>query len=397
MTRMAVAASLRIESPGTRGHDVRTGRVAMYGAGRRVRHAARCTRSRPAVAGRTQQDENSALEEVVVTGFRAQPRGGARHQARRHRRGRCHRRRGHRQLSRPEPRRIHPAHSRRLDRARRRRGPPDHRARPRPAVHARAPQRHGGDDRQRRHGRGRRHQPRPRLRLQHLRLRAVQRHHRAQDRLGRMEEGSLGATVDLRTGAPVRLPAASRSWRSGRAVQRPARRRRSARRDAASATPSPMATFGALLSVAYTDRKLIDEGSSTVRWGRQRRRRLRQARAGYAGTRHAGQLNAAFVPRIPRYDYYEHEQERLGSPARCSGQPSDATLVQPRSRCTRSSTPSAARSSSRRRTSAPASAACSVAGRGHRREQHRWSTACSTTSTSAPRTASTSCPPSSRR
>jgi iron complex outermembrane receptor protein len=63
--------------------------------------------------------------------------------------------------------------------------------------------------------------------------------------------------------------------------------------------------FGALFSAAYTERGLVDEGSSTVRW--QAAGTVPGA-PGYAGPN----IAAAFVPRIPRYDFYEHEQDRLG-------------------------------------------------------------------------------------
>ena len=65
--------------------------------------------------------------------------------------------------------------------------------------------------------------------------------------------------------------------------------------------------FGALLSVAYTKRRLIEEGPQHRALGqpapaaaaaRQARRRVETARS--------------FHPRIPRYGVLEHEQERLG-------------------------------------------------------------------------------------
>ena len=69
--------------------------------------------------------------------FPPQPRRRAEREARLGVLGRCHRRGRHRQIPRPEPRRIAPAHPRHLDPARRRRRPRDHRARPRRAIHPR--------------------------------------------------------------------------------------------------------------------------------------------------------------------------------------------------------------------------------------------------------------------
>ena len=68
--------------------------------------------------------------------------------------------------------------------------------------------------------------------------------------------------------------------------------------------------LGALFSVAYSKRKLIDNGPSTVRWG--------TGNAFAPGFQSApanltlAQVNAAFHPRFVRYDQYTSEQERLG-------------------------------------------------------------------------------------
>lgn len=137
-----------------------------------------------------------------------------------------------------------------------------------------------------------------------------------------VEEGSLGATVDLRTARPFDYreltlvgsltgayndlseeldPRAaflvSNTWADGR--------------------------VGLLFSAAYTKRNLIDEGSSTVRWAKPGQ--------GFAGTLTTtptlAQLNNAFVPRLPRYDYYEHDQERIGLTSSLQFKPDDATQI----------------------------------------------------------------------
>ena len=139
------------------------------------------------------------------------------------------------------------------------------------------------------------------------------------------EEGSLGATVDLRTGRPFDF--------NGLTIAGSAQLGYNDLNESA----DPRAAFlisntfaddkvGALLSVAYTDRNLADEGSSTVRW---------QNGAGtsafgpldptYAGTPTLAQINAAFRPRIPRYDKYQHEQSRLGLTGSLQFRPGDNT------------------------------------------------------------------------
>ena len=81
-----------------------------------------------------------------------------------------------------------------------------------------------------------------------------------------IEEGSLGATVDLQTRAALRLRRLHlrrrrRSWATTTCPEDYDPR-------AAMLISNTWAdgTFGALLSVAYTDRNLIEEGHSTVRW-----------------------------------------------------------------------------------------------------------------------------------
>ncbi len=137
-----------------------------------------------------------------------------------------------------------------------------------------------------------------------------------------IEEGSLGATVDLRTGRPFDY--------DGFTVVTSA----SAQYNDLSEEIDPRAAFlisntfadgrfGALLSVAYTERHLVDEGASTVRWGRPSGDMT--AAPGFTGDIDA--VNDAFMPRIPRYDYYEHNQDRLGITASFQFAPTDRTQI----------------------------------------------------------------------
>jgi len=149
-----------------------------------------------------------------------------------------------------------------------------------------------------------------------------------------VEEGSLGATVDLRSARPFDYQGftvvtsvqgsyndidddvnprgallISNTWADGK--------------------------FGALLSAAYTKRQLLDEGASTVRWQDSRNTDgSRSAGAEFStlapttpGAPTLAQLNAAFRPRIPRYDIYQHEQERTGITGSLQWQATDATLL----------------------------------------------------------------------
>ena len=148
-----------------------------------------------------------------------------------------------------------------------------------------------------------------------------------------IEEGSLGATVDLRTARPFdydgftdrRLACSAATTTSAKTVDP----------RAAFLISNTFADgkFGALLSVAYTERKLLDEGASTVRWQTRQHRGMRTLDPAFGrcpATRARPRWRRSTphsVPRIPRYDMYEHEQERLGVTGSLQFAPSDATSI----------------------------------------------------------------------
>lgn len=148
------------------------------------------------------------------------------------------------------------------------------------------------------------------------------------------EEGSLGATVDLRAARPFdydEFTVVTSVQGSYNDISEDVDPR------GAFLISNTFADgkFGALLSVAYTKRQLLDEGSSTVRWQNGLRSDGTEDPGavfgpladGYTGTATLSQLNAAFRPRIPRYDIYEHEQERLGVTGSLQWQASDNTVL----------------------------------------------------------------------
>ncbi|MFD1190200.1 TonB-dependent receptor [Phenylobacterium conjunctum] len=146
------------------------------------------------------------------------------------------------------------------------------------------------------------------------------------------EEGSLGATVDLATAHPldynhftfVASAQGSHNELSGDTSPRAA---------AMIANTWGDGTFGALLSVAYSKRNLLDVGTSTVRWAPGT-----SFSPGFDAVNNAAGLpttvnaaaaanNAALHPRFPRFDRYDQEQERLGATLSLQWKPSDQTLV----------------------------------------------------------------------
>lgn len=155
-----------------------------------------------------------------------------------------------------------------------------------------------------------------------------------------VEEGSLGATVDLRTSRPFDYDGftLATSFQYGY--------------NDLSESYDPRVAFlisdtwfdgrmGALLSVAFSDRESLEEGASTVRWQNDGTTNLAAsgcaspcstaARFGSVNGLTSGaafdDVNQAFHPRIPRYDVYEHNQDRLGATFTLQFRPSDATDI----------------------------------------------------------------------
>ncbi|MGE0662474.1 MAG: TonB-dependent receptor [Hyphomonadaceae bacterium] len=155
-----------------------------------------------------------------------------------------------------------------------------------------------------------------------------------------VEEGSLGATVDLRTSRPFDYDgftfASSLQWGY----------------NDLSESYDPRLAFlisdtwmdgrlGALFSIAFSDRESLEEGSSTVRW--QNDGTTNFAASGCAAPCSTGNrfqsvggltsgsvyddVNQAFHPRIPRYDVYEHSQDRLGSTFTLQYRPTESTDI----------------------------------------------------------------------
>lgn len=149
------------------------------------------------------------------------------------------------------------------------------------------------------------------------------------------EEGSLGATVDLRSARPFDYDGFT-VVTSAQASYNDISEDIDPRGAFLISDTFAEGKFGALLSVAYTERKLLDEGSSAVRWqnGLATNANGTPNTSGYFGSLAPGltsvtlaQMNAAFRPRIPRYDVYEHDQERLGVTASLQWQVAENTLL----------------------------------------------------------------------
>nr|WP_298122303.1 TonB-dependent receptor [uncultured Pseudoxanthomonas sp.] len=135
-----------------------------------------------------------------------------------------------------------------------------------------------------------------------------------------VEEGSLGATVDLRTARPFDYDGFT-LVASGQASYA----------DMGSSTDPRLAglisntwadgKFGALLSVAYSERQALEEGSGSGRWARGTSNNGFNPTSPYAPALSAD----TFHPRFPRYTLMEHDQKRTGVTASLQFKPTDRT------------------------------------------------------------------------
>jgi iron complex outermembrane receptor protein len=166
-----------------------------------------------------------------------------------------------------------------------------------------------------------------------------------------VDEGSLGATVDLRTARPFDYRGFTFTA-SAQADYNDLSEDVTPRGAFLIADQFANGTLGALISVAYTKRKILEEGPSTVRWAPAFIATPPTAGAGVgfvpgfqsvggvsclnaAGTQaltnpapgQCAAVDAAQHPRFPRQDQFRSEQERLGVTASLQWRPSDSTLI----------------------------------------------------------------------
>jgi iron complex outermembrane recepter protein len=138
-----------------------------------------------------------------------------------------------------------------------------------------------------------------------------------------VEEGSLGATVDLKASQPFdykgfTMAAAGQLGYNDK-----------------SGDSDPKASFlisntfadgkfGALFSASFSQRNLEDNGASTVRWDNSNDFGTLN---GASDSAELTAINAAFRPRLPRYDSYLHESDRLGLSASFQARPTEDTEI----------------------------------------------------------------------
>ena len=151
-----------------------------------------------------------------------------------------------------------------------------------------------------------------------------------------VEEGSLGATVDLQAARPLDYRDEFVVAGSARAGYNDLSKKWDPRLAGLISWQNPSGTFGVLASAAYSTRTIAETGHSTVRWSPSGANGGFNAASTLPGFSVA-QINAVpandgsnwgnlvYHPRIPRYDSWKNDITRLGLTGAVQWQPSDRT------------------------------------------------------------------------
>lgn len=158
-----------------------------------------------------------------------------------------------------------------------------------------------------------------------------------------LDEGSLGAVVDLNTGNALAGKEGFTFVASAQGSYNDLSENWGPRVAGLLAWKSPDGSFGASVSAAYQKTDTLELGNNTVRWSQARfdsvngtpcfqasaTNTAAQPNAGgvYRQSAACDQAALAFHPRIPRYGEVRHDRERLGITAGVQWSPSDATKV----------------------------------------------------------------------
>jgi TonB-dependent receptor len=152
-----------------------------------------------------------------------------------------------------------------------------------------------------------------------------------------LDEGSLGAVVDLNTGNPLAGKSGFTFVASGQASYNDLSKNWGPRLAGLLSYKNPDGTFGVALSAAYQKTNNFELGNNTVRWAQgvfdsvDGTPCFTQPNRGgtYVGTPGGvcDQVGLAFHPRIPRYGSVRHDRERLGITGSVQWAPTESTKV----------------------------------------------------------------------
>lgn len=146
-----------------------------------------------------------------------------------------------------------------------------------------------------------------------------------------VDEGSIGATVDLLSARPFDYDEGVTLASSIQGGWNDLSEEFNPRFAGLISATNADRTFGGLLSVAYSDRSILEEGFSTVRWADGTFGSVGgvdcAANPADPGCVSIDTDSTVYHPRIPRYGRLSHEQERLGITGSLQFQPSERTVI----------------------------------------------------------------------
>lgn len=150
-----------------------------------------------------------------------------------------------------------------------------------------------------------------------------------------LDEGSLGAVVDLNTGNPLGGRAGFNGALSVVGSYNDLSKDLGPRVAGLLSWRNDSGTFGASVSAAYSKTSTLELGNNTVRWAQARFDNVggtncfTTANSGgtYVPSTGCDRAATAFHPRIPRYGEVAHDRERLGVTGSVQFSPTDATKL----------------------------------------------------------------------
>ncbi|WP_347302833.1 TonB-dependent receptor [Croceibacterium sp. TMG7-5b_MA50] len=146
-----------------------------------------------------------------------------------------------------------------------------------------------------------------------------------------LDEGSLGAVVDLNTGNPLALDTGFSAVASAQVRYNDLSEDAGPRLAGLIGWTNEDGTFGVSASAAYSQYKTSELGNNSVRWTQGAFRSVGGSSC-YTGTTYTpnsacNAVGLAFHPRIPRYGAVEHDRERLGLTGSVQWAPTDRTKL----------------------------------------------------------------------
>ncbi|WP_443027972.1 MULTISPECIES: TonB-dependent receptor [unclassified Sphingopyxis] len=150
-----------------------------------------------------------------------------------------------------------------------------------------------------------------------------------------LDEGSLGAVVDLNTGNPLAGKGGFTAALSAQGSYNDLSEKVGPRAAGLLSWVNDAGTLGFAVSAAYSDQKTLELGNNSVRWAQARFDSVdgtpcwTAANSGgtYIPSAACNEVSLAFHPRIPRYGEIAHDKKRLGITGSIQFAPSDATKI----------------------------------------------------------------------